>query len=165
MKNIKKTILLFIAFFSFAVANAQEFGDNACENYAIIIKSAENNFKAIPDNTDGHWVDGGKDRFLTSRDFKITGIEGYLVIEPGNKQLFIINKKEANKANKQEKLAAYIAMLEKCLNLKTTAVTNDGIKKNQFKITNTEKKYSLSIDVMSKDDDDVILTYIVKTDL
>lgn len=165
MKTIQTTILLFIALFTFNVANAQEFGDNACENYAILIKSAENNFKSLTEITDGNWIQGENDRYITSKDFKITGIDGYLVIEPGKKNVYILNQKEANKQNKQEKMRAYISLLEKCLNVKSTTVTEDGIKKTQFKITNTDKKYALKIDVMGKDDDDVIFTLLVKTDL
>lgn len=163
MKIIKTTILLFIASFSFLVSNAQEFGDNACENYNIIIKSAQGNFKSIIDNTDGNWTQ--KDRFITAKDFKITGVEGYLLIEPEKKFIYIINKKESNRENKQEKLKAYILMLEKCYHTKSAIVTDGGIKKTQFKIINTEKKYTVTIDVMGKDDDDVIFTIFLKTDL
>lgn len=165
MNTIKTTILLFIATFTFLVANAQDFGDNACENYTILVKSADNNFKAITENTDGSWIQGEKDRYITSKDFKITGIEGYMVIEPGNKTIYIINKKEANRENKQEKLRAYISMLEKCFNVKSAIVTEDGIKKTQYKIINTDKKYAITIAVMGNDDDDVIFTHFVKTDL
>jgi hypothetical protein len=165
MNTIKLIILLFIASLTFLGANAQEFGDNACENYNILVKSADNNFKSIIENTDGHWADGQKDRYLTSKDFKIAGIEGYLVIEPGNKHIYIINKKESNRENKQEKMKAYISMLEKCYNVKSAIVTEDGIKKTQYKIINAVKKYAITIDVMGKDDDDVILTHLVKTDI
>lgn len=163
MNIIKTTILLCIASFTFQIAKAQEFGDNACENFTIILKSADNNFKSLTEITDGHWTTN--DRYLSENDFKITGIDGYLVIVPGAKMMFIINKKEANKENKQEKLKAYISVLEKCLNAKSTMVTENGIKKTQFSVVDQVKKYKVVISVMGKDDDDVIFTQWTKTDL
>lgn len=165
MKTIKTTILLFIASFTFLVAKAQEFGDNACENYNIILKSADNNFKSIIENTEGHWADDPKDRYLTELDFKIAGIDGYLVVEPVNKRLFILNQKQSNRENKPDKILAYITLLEKCYNTKSAAVTEDGSKKTQFKIISNDKKYMVTINVMAKDDDDKIFTQIFKTDL
>ena len=165
MNIIKTTILLCIASFTFQIAKAQEFGDNACENFTIILKSADNNFKSLTEITDGHWASNQKGRYLSEKDFKITGIDGYLVIEPGAKNMFIINKKEANKENKQEKLKAYISVLEKCLNAKSTMVTENGIKKTQFSVVDQVKKYKVVISVMGKDDDDVIFTQWTKTDL
>jgi hypothetical protein len=165
MNMLKKTLLLVITVFTFQIAKAQEFGDNACENYAIILKSAADNFKPLTEITDGHWASNQKDRYLSEKDFKITGIEGYLVIEPLTKNIYIINKKEANRENKQEKMKAYISMLEKCLNAKPAIVTENGMKKTQFSIIDQEKKYKVVISVMGQDDDDVIVTTWVKTGL
>jgi hypothetical protein len=165
MKIIKTTILLLIASLTFQVAKAQEFGESACENYTIILNSAANNFKSLIDITDGHWAGNEKDRYLSEKDFKITGVEGYLVIEPVTKNIYIINKKEANKENKKEKMKAYITMLEKCFNVKSNMVMEDGMEKTKFSILNKEKKYTVSINVMGRDDDDVIMTQWLKTDL
>ena len=165
MNILKTTLLLVIAAFSFQNAKAQEFGDNACENYKIILNSAADNFKPLTEITDGHWASNQKERYLSEKDFKITGIEGYLVIEPVTKNIYIINKKESNKENKQDKLKALVAMLEKCLNAKSTVVTENGMKKTQFSIVNKDKKYSVVINVMGNDGDDVILTQWVKTEL
>lgn len=163
MKHLKKfSILLFVLALSFT-SKSQEFGDDACGNYKIIYKSAAKNFKPVIENTDGHWAT--KERYITERDFKIGGIDGYLVIEPENNQLFVLNKKTGNAENKQDKIKAIVTTLEKCFNTKHQMVEESGVKKKVLKVTNKEEKYTITIAVMGNDGDDVILTHFQKEDL
>mgnify|MGYP003614745437 CR=1 FL=1 len=163
MKHVKKLSVLFIILaFSFTT-KAQEFGDDVCENYKVIYKAAEKDFKPLMDITDGHWA--SKERYITQRDFKIAGIEGYLVIEPDNNRLFVLNKKAGNNENKQEKIKTLVTTLEKCFNIKHQIVEEDGVKKKVLKVTNKEKKYAITISVMGNDGDDVILTHFHQENL